>query len=286
MISNAETNASRVVCPVEESESQYNLREAFPSYPQTREAWVAASTELMRSAAPQVDLAYGEGPLQKLDYYAAEPGGPLLVFVHGGYWQGGDKADVGFIAGPYLKAGINVAVVNYSLAPQARIEDMVAEVQRSLVWLNAQASRLGFDAQRVSLMGHSAGGHLIAMMVAQTDKPAPAGMPGIVNLFPVSGVFDLPPLLPSSVNTALGLDQARAEALSPVAWPSAQATHIHTFIGAGETHQFHLQSSALAAAWRVAQHDSVPDTDHFTVLSVLGDETSQYAQAVIAAIQG
>src|SRR5690606_18846626 len=104
----------------------------------------------------------------------------------------------------------------------------------------------------------------IAMMVARTNTPAPAGMPAIVNLFPVSGVFDLPPLLPSSINTALGLDQARAEALSPLAWPGPQGTHIHTFIGAGETDQFHRQSAALAATWKVAHHDSVPDTDHFT----------------------
>ena len=276
----------RVQCPVDESESQYNLRAAFPSYPQTREAWLEASRELSSKASPMLDLAYGNQPLQKLDYYPAERGGPLLVFVHGGYWQGGDKEDVGFIAGPYLQAGINVAVINYSLAPQARIEDMVHEVQQSLVWLASQASQLGFDAQRVSLMGHSAGGHLIAMMVAQTDKPAPQGMPSIVNLFPISGVFDLPPLLPSTVNTALGLGEARAEALSPLAWPGPDATYIHTFVGAGETRQFHIQSEMLGRAWKVQRHDSIPATEHFTVLNVLGDSASEYTQAVIAAIKG
>lgn len=276
----------RVHCPVEESEAQYNLRAAFPSYPQTRESWLEATQKLASQASPQLDLAYGDQPLQKLDYYAAQQGGPLLVFVHGGYWQGGDKADVGFIAGPYLKAGINVAVVNYSLAPQARVEDMVTEVQQSLVWLQSQASQLGFDDQRVSLMGHSAGGHLISMMVARTNQPKPQGMPSIVNLFPVSGVFDIPPLLPSTINTALGLDEPRAEALSPLAWPGPESVYIHTFVGGGETGQFHVQSETLARAWKVARHDSVPDTDHFTVLSVLGDETSKYAKAIVAAIKG
>lgn len=278
--------ALRVQCPVEQSEQQYNLREAFPSFPETRQTWVEASRELMQSALPLIDLAYGDKPLQKLDYYVGKPAGPLLVFVHGGYWQGGDKADVGFIAGPYIAAGINVAVINYSLAPQARVEQMVDEVQAALVWLQAQAAELNFNAERISLMGHSAGGHLIAMMVAQTDTPALKGMPPIANLFPISGVFDLPPLLPSSINTALGLDLARAEALSPLAWPGPGDTHIHTFVGSGETEQFHRQSEALGRAWKVARHDSIPGTDHFTVLNVLADESSPYASAVVAAIKG
>lgn len=278
--------ATRVQCPAEDSEAQYNLRVAFPSYPQTRETWIAASRELERKAKPTLDLAYGSEPLQKLDYYAAAQNGPLLVFVHGGYWQGGDKADVGFIAKPYIEAGINVAVVNYSLAPQAKIEDMVAEVRNSLVWLASQAVQLGFDAGRVSLMGHSAGGHLVSMMVARTNSPVPAGMPSIASVFPISGVFDLPPLLPSSINTALGLDQHRAEALSPLAWPGPQGTYVHTFVGAGETDQFHRQAEALGKGWTVARHDSVPGTDHFTVLNVLGDPSSEYARAIVAAIKG
>lgn len=276
----------RVQCPADSSEQQYNLRAAFPSFPETRETWVQASRELMRVASPRLDLAYGKGPLQKLDYYAGKAGGPLLVFVHGGYWQGGDKADVGFMAGPYIAAGINVAVINYSLAPEARIEDMVDEVRSALVWLQAQAAELNFDAQRISLMGHSAGGHLISMMVAGVDTPTPKGMPAIANLFPISGVFDLPPLLPSSINTALGLDMPRAEALSPLAWPGPTDTYIHTFVGSGETEQFHRQAEAFGRAWKVARHSSVPDTDHFTVLNVLADASSEYTSAVIAAIKG
>ena len=280
------STAVRVQCPAENSEKQYNLREAFPSFPETRETWVQASRKLIGTAAPRLDLPYGNEPLQKLDYYAGQPGGPLLVFVHGGYWQGGDKADVGFMAGPYIAAGINVAVINYSLAPQARIEDMVAEVRAALVWLGARASELQFDAGRVSLMGHSAGGHLISMMVARVASPSAEGVPAIANLFPISGVFDLPPLLPSSINTALGLDRQRAEALSPLAWPGPSDTYIHTFVGSGETEQFHRQSEALGQAWKVSRHDSVPDTDHFTVLNVLGDASSEYTKAVIAAIKG
>jgi len=283
MMGQESAKTARVHCPTEESEAQYNLRVAFPSYPQTRETWIAASRELERKAKPTLDLAYGDEPLQKLDYYAAQPNGPLLVFVHGGYWQGGDKADVGFVSRPYVQAGIDVAVINYSLAPAATIEAMVAEVRQSLTWLADNAAGLGFDPRRISLMGHSAGGHLVSMMVAGTPDNA-AGMPAIDYVFPISGVFDLAPLRASSVNDALGLDEARAEALSPVAWPGPAQARVHTFVGANETQQFHFQSEALGQAWSVAKHDSVPGTHHFTVLDVMGDPASAYARAVIDAI--
>jgi len=276
--------AGRVHCSPELNEQQYNLRVAFPDYPDVREGWLAASAAWRDEARPRLDLAYGGQPLQKLDFYGSgQPGRPLLVFVHGGYWQGGDKADVGFVSRPYVQAGIDVAVINYSLAPAATIEAMVAEVRQSLTWLADNAAGLGFDPRRISLMGHSAGGHLVSMMVAGTPDNA-AGMPAIDYVFPISGVFDLAPLRASSVNDALGLDEARAEALSPVAWPGPAQARVHTFVGANETQQFHFQSEALGQAWSVAKHDSVPGTHHFTVLDVMGDPASAYARAVIDAI--
>lgn len=277
------SNDPRVQCPVDQSEEQYNLREAFPDYPQVSEQWKAASAALRQAVLPQVDLAYGDKPLQKLDYFSAnKPNAPLLIFVHGGYWQGGDKADVSFVGAPYIQAGINVASINYSLAPAARIEDMVVEVRQAIVWLAEQAQTLGFDINRISLMGHSAGGHLVASMVAQ--GMVEAGLPAIENVFAISGVFDLPPLLPSSINNALSLDATRAEALSPITHKGPEHTRVYTIIGGDETQQFHEQSEALARVWKVAEHFNVPGTHHFTVMNVLGDPQSQYSKAIVQAI--
>lgn len=277
------SSGARVQCPVEQSEDQYNLRQAFPDYPQVSEQWKAASLALRQAVQPQVDLAYGSEPLQKLDYFSSgEADAPLLVFVHGGYWQGGDKADVSFVGAPYLKAGINVASINYSLAPAARIEDMVIEVRRAIIWLAEQAQTLGFDVNRISLMGHSAGGHLVSSMVAQ--GMVEDGLPPIQNVFAVSGVFDLPPLVPSSINNALELDSDRAEALSPITRKGPEATRVYTIIGGDETRQFHEQSEALARVWNVVEHINVPNTHHFTVMNVLGDPDSPFSQRVVQAI--
>ena len=284
-MTNTSVAANRVHCPADQSEDQYNLAKAFPDYPQLREGWLVASAALRQRDGVKADLAYGDQPLQNLDYYpAGEPGKPLLIFVHGGYWQRGDKGDVGFIAKPYLDAGINVASINYSLAPDAPIEDMVTEVRQAISWLAGRAGELGFDAKRISLMGHSAGGHLVSMMVAQTGADA-ALLPAIVCVFGISGVYDLPPLLPSSVNHALGLDPARAEALSPIVYPGPASTSVYTFVGQGETQQFHEQADALGRAWpAVRLNHVVPDTDHFSILNVLADGSSPSSRVIIQAM--
>ncbi len=284
-MTNASAAANRVHCSEDQSEDQYNLVKVFPHYPTLREAWLMDSAELRKRDGVKVDLAYGDQPLQNLDYYPA--GGlaqPLLIFVHGGYWQRGDKGDVGFIGKPYLDAGINVASINYSLAPDAPIEDMVTEVRQAISWLAGRAGELGFDARRISLMGHSAGGHLVSMMVAQTGADA-ALLPAIANVFGISGVYDLPPLLPSSVNNALGLDHARAEALSPIVYQEPASSAVYTFVGEGETAQFHEQAHALGRAWpSVRANHVVPDSDHFSILNVLADAASPSSKAIVKAI--
>lgn len=275
----------RVKCPETLSEKGYNLRAAFSDFPDVLKGWQGAAKTLIEKHQPRQDIAYGDRPLQNLDFYKANGGNtPLLVFIHGGYWQSGDKSDVGFIAAPYVQAGISVAVINYSLAPDAPMEQMVAEVRTAVKWLHTESSRFSVDPNRISLMGHSAGGHLAAMMVTRDDDNR--GMPPIRHVFAISGVFDLPPLLPSMVNDALSLDAQRAELLSPSVRPAPLGAQVHTIIGEHETGQFHLQSAALAQRWGacVTNHHVVPDTHHFTVLDAMGDPQSPFSGEVVNVI--
>lgn len=274
------TLSRRVICPHEQCEAGYNLKAAFPDFPQVLQQWQQATAAIAATLLSEPDLPYGSAPLQRFDFYrAAGEQRPLLVFIHGGYWQGGDKQDIGFIAAPYVQAGISVAVINYSLAPQARIEDMVDEVHGFLMAIDDMAAQLQIDPQRVSLMGHSAGGHLAALVAAQsTAVPVRA-------VFAISGVFDLLPLIPTSLNRALQLDGVRADALSPVLLAGPVGTHVHTIIGAQETVQFHLQAAVMANCWpQVVAHHVVPSTHHYTVLFALADGHSAVCQTVIAEV--
>lgn len=275
----------RVHCDPAQAEAQYNLRQAFPDFPDVLETWRAATRQLHARHQPQVNLTYGPQPLQDYDYLASgKPDAPLFVFIHGGYWQSGDKSDIGFIVEPYLAAGADAVVLNYRLAPQHPLEAMVDDVMAALVHLHQGRAqgRYTFNPQRVALMGHSAGGHLVAMAACRADA---AGIPAPAHVFAISGLFDLPPLLPSSVNHALGLDHARATALSPLLLAAPDTVQVHTLIGEHETPQFHEQAQVLAQVWpQVRQHHVIANTHHFTVLNALADPAQPAVQAMIGSM--
>ncbi len=281
----SDANRPRVHCPADQADAQYNLRVVFPDYPDVLETWRAASRRVHAELAPCCDLRYGELPLQDYDFFASgKANAPLLVFIHGGYWQGGDKNDIGFIVEPYVKAGADAAVLNYRLAPDTRIEDMVEDVLQAMQHLLAQqkAGQLSFDPSRISLMGHSAGGHLVATLACRMPE---AGMPAPANVFPISGLFDLPPLIPSAINKALALDAARAEALSPLLMQAPATTRVQTLVGHNETAQFHEQNRVLAQVWpQVQAHHDIADTHHFTVLNALADPAQAAVQAMIKSL--
>ena len=279
-----ETDTVRVLCAEQDCEAGYNLKAAFPDFPQVLQGWQNATVALREAMLSESDIAYGAQPLQKFDFYrAAGSNRPLLIFIHGGYWQGGDKSDIGFIAAPYVRAGISVAVMNYSLAPQASIEQMAEEVHAMLEKIKAMAAQLDIDASRIALMGHSAGGHLaayVAAEIAAADKDDP-----VQAVFAVSGLFDLAPLIPTSLNKALTLNLQRAENLSPVLMAGPSTTRVHTIIGEHETLQFHIQAAVIANCWQqVVAHHVVPETHHYTVLWPLADADSPACQAVIGEI--
>jgi arylformamidase len=270
----------RVVCAAENREAGYNLRAAFPDFPEVLQAWQKATAAIRASMLSDADIAYGPGDLQRFDFYrAAGDNRPLLIFIHGGYWQSGDKSDIGFIAAPYVRAGISVAVMNYSLAPQVGIAQMIEETDAMLSCLERMAAQLNIDARRISLMGHSAGGHLAAFVAARrADAPVHA-------VFAVSGVFDLAPLVTTSLNKALSMDAESAEQLSPVLLEGPGKTRVHTIIGQHETSQFHQQAAVMARCWpQVIAHHVVPDTHHYTVLMPLADDSTPVCRAVIAEI--
>ncbi len=232
----------------------------------------------------QRDLRYGDTSRAMLDYFPApsstlRPG--LLVYFHGGYWQELSKEDSAFLAPAWHAAGFAHAVVGYTLAPAARLPDIVAECRAALAWLQAHADGLGFDAGNVVVAGSSAGGYLAA---ACADA-APTPLRGIV---PVSGIFDVAPLIGTSINDALGLDAATAAALDLLhpapSGPRQRCCPAVVAWGAVETSEFKRQSRAFAV--RLAL-DEIPCTpleirgrNHFDVILDLGDpSTALFAAA-------
>ncbi len=146
-------------------ERGYNLRAAVPEHPQWFEHYAATSAEARARFAPRLDLRYGPGPKETLDLFVpARPARGTLVFLHGGYWRALDKSDFSYVAPPFLAHDLAVAVVNYDLCPDVTVATIVDECRRALAWLVREGAALGAPADRIVIAGHSAGGHLTAMM--------------------------------------------------------------------------------------------------------------------------
>src|SRR5512143_60064 len=270
-------------------ERGYNLRAAFPDHP----AWFARSAAESAAAraalGPKLDLRYGPGPQETLDLFVpAAPARATFVFLHGGYWRALDKYDFSFVAPPFVARGIAVAVVNYDLCPAVSIADIVVECRRALVWLVRNGAAHGANPDRIVVAGHSAGGHLVAMLYA-TDWAAEGlarnPLAGGVSL---SGVHDLAPLVLFSYNVDLKLTEAEAARLSPVRYPPQTKAPLLLAVGADETSEFLRQARLLWDAWPACRPPGasaplfVPARDHFSVGADYGSPDSELTRQTLA----
>ncbi|HEU0060170.1 MAG TPA: alpha/beta hydrolase [Hyphomicrobiaceae bacterium] len=264
-------------------EAQYNNRARVPEYVDINARWQAASRDYRSKAGARLDIAYGAGERQRYDLFpAAVDPAPLLVYIHGGYWQRGDRTEYAFIAREFNAAGISVALPSYSLCPAVSVMDIVAELRCFLaaLWQRTRIHPL--------VIGHSAGGHLTAAMLA-TDWSGSPGVPAdLVRAgYAISGVFDLPPLVGTSLNEALRLSPEAAQAASPMFWPAPPKARVFAAaVGGLESEEFLRQSRALARIWRqagvTAEDVVVANTNHFTIVDELTRPTSPLFKSVLA----
>jgi arylformamidase len=204
------------------------------------------------------DLRYGPAPRNRIDYFAADKPGPLLIFIHGGYWQMRAKETFSFVAAGPLAHGIHVALVGYTLAPDISVTGIVDEVRAAISWLRSHAQECGWDGKTIILSGWSAGGHLTAMCL---DEPGIAG--GIA----ISGIFDMEPIRLSYLNRKLKLAGDEVGSLSPLRFPLSRRPLVIAY-GTEELQELQNQSMRFAAARENLPGCLLPlaDHNHFTIL--------------------
>jgi len=263
-------------------DAAYNNTAAVPPRDAIVADWAARSATVRREHAGHLDLPYGDSPRERLDLFlAADPKAPTLAFIHGGYWQRNDKESFAFFAEGLLPLGINLAVVEYTLAPAARLDRIVAELRRSVGWLAEHLGDYGAEAARLYVAGHSAGGHLTAMTM-----PLPVVRGGLA----ISGIYDLEPIRLNYLNEKLGLDAAEAERNSPLLHLPAMAAELVVAYGTGELPELCRQSIEYAQAWTergLAGHLlAVDGADHFTILEALADPRGALTLALLDMIGG
>jgi arylformamidase len=181
------------------------------------ETYAAVSAEMRASLPCHLDLPYGDTPPERLDIFPAGPRAPVFVFIHGGYWRRLSKDASAFMAGTFTEAGVSVAVVEYALAPAVSIDEIVRQCRSSLAWIDANGKEFGIDSGRIFIGGHSAGGHLAAMLLAGGWHGAFGVSDRVVSgALLVSGLYDLEPVRLSEPNDWARLDEAAAARNSPL----------------------------------------------------------------------
>lgn len=265
-------------------EAQYNNRAMVPEHPQIFARWKESSRRARDLLGGDLDIAFGEHPLQRLDVFRAKGRSQaLLLFIHGGYWRSLDKSDFSFVAPPLVERGITVAVSNYRLCPFVTLEDLVRDNLAACAWLWRHARHVGAEPDRIFVAGHSAGGHLTAMLLAALwsqyapDLPASLVKGGLA----ISGLYDLRPLLQTNINNDLHLTADSALHASPAFMSPPTDAPLYTAVGGRESDEFKRQNRLIGERWRgVFKRDvPAPECNHFTVV----EELAQPGSALFAA---
>ena len=224
----------------------------------------ARSRQLREDMPQHLDLRYGTAERNRIDYFAGAKHGPVLIFIHGGYWQMRAKETFSFIARGPLAHGIHVALPGYTLAPAITLEGIVAEVRAAVRWIAQHARDMGGDPTRIIVSGWSAGGHLTAMMMDE---------PGVSGALAISGIFDLEPVRLNYLNARLGLTANDARRLSPLMNLPKRSTPLMLACGSTELPELQRQSEAYASARAQAglpgRLARLPLLNHFTILEEL-----------------
>ncbi len=234
-------------------------------------SYTALSAQARADLEVRENLAYGDDPAQVLDFFPAKgAGAPLHVFIHGGYWQALSQRESAMMAPALIEAEHSLATLNYTLAPDARLGDMIDECRNALLWLAANASALGFDPSRVTLSGHSAGAHLASMVMATSaDALARAGL-RVRDVILISGVFDLEPIRLTPVNDPLQLTPVEVNDLSPIRHLPRPGPRYHVTVADRDTPEFIRQSREYAEALRKGGHsvsfDLQKGMHHFDII--------------------
>ncbi|WP_346898419.1 alpha/beta hydrolase [uncultured Roseibium sp.] len=263
-------------------EAEYNNRARVPEHPAIIEGW-QTDAEAYRKAQENavLDQPYGPAPRNSYDLFPAstEAKQPLLaLFIHGGYWQALDKSAFSHMARGLNANGFDVAIANYSLCPAVAVADIIAEMQ------DLAAHLYQTFGKKLLVLGHSAGGHLTAALMATdwADRGLPADL--VAAGMPISGLFELEPLVETSINKAVGMTPETAREASPILWPKPKKGHFRAVVGGRESDEYLRQSRMLVDIWTGPELTGTLDiqdgADHFTVINPLADPQSELVTAL------
>ena len=273
--------------PLSRLEREYSPSSCVPSSRSFTDAYAERSREAARRLSFRPNLRWGDGDDETFDFFpAADANAPLLIFIHGGYWQELSKSDSLFIAPNCIANGIAYAAIEYTLAPHASVIAIVEQCRRAALSLSRQASALGCDARRIFVAGSSAGAHLAAMLLVdvwqKTSAPRNDLIAGTILL---SGIYDLEPLVGTYINKPLDLTNEEARILSPQRLELGRPMPVIVAWGENETSEFKRQSQTFASKLKAADFSltslEIAGANHFDIVFGIADPAGALGRAAL-----
>lgn len=266
----------------EQLDALYDTRRMVPHWQTFTDRFEARSAELRARMPVGLDLAYGDHPRERLDLFlpdgVARP--PLHMFFHGGYWRSGEKERYSYVAEGLLPAGAAAAIVEYALVPGVDMDELVRQCRAAVSWVASRAGELGIDRERIFVSGHSAGGHIVGMLMAGGWEGAGIVRGGLA----LSGLYELEPIRLSYLNETLALDSQAAARNSPALLAPQGADPLLLAVGGDEGAEFLRQQQTMERAWQGAgvpvSASLLAGHNHYTIVELLGDPAGDLARAV------
>lgn len=268
-------------------DAQYDNRVRMPQFVEYFAQWEAWSEKARAALPATLDISYGTLSVETLDIFPAEQSdAPIQIMIHGGYWYSLDKQHESFVAEGFRPHGVTTVVINFGLAPEYRMDEIVRQIRAAAAWVWRNARSFGGDPSRIYSIGQSAGGHLAAMLLA-TDWPEfgddlpPDLIKGGAS---ISGIYDLEPIRLCYLNEKIGLDAAEARRNSPIEQRYPVSAPFMFVSGDIESDEYARQAEAMISVWDrhgyPSQRLDLPGFNHFTMAHQLKDPESQLTRAV------
>lgn len=273
-------------------DAEYDNRGKVTNFQGYLNRWADSSALTRESLSCELNVPYGDSLAETLDIFLADGEGPAPIqfFIHGGYWTKLSKNELSFTANAFAPRGITTVVIDYALIPSVDMDGLVHQCRSALAWTWKNAERFGGDPERIYVSGHSAGGHLVAMLMA-TDWPAfDADVPAnpIAGACGISGLYDLEPIRLCFVNQDVGLSRAAAANSSPVLLERRCDSPLLLAVGGLEGPEYSRQSQSLVDAWEGGEErptlEILDDLHHFSIVTQLEDKASHLSRLMQAQI--
>ena len=273
----------------EELDAQYDLEQTVGDVSAYADFYARESEKLRAEMKHRLDVPFGPTLAEHVDIYPAPKAGgaaPILFYIHGGYWRARTSKEFGYVARGPARRGVTTVVLNYALCPEVTIDEIVRQTRAALSWTYKNAGSFGGDAGRIHVAGHSAGGHLTAMLL-ETDWEGVYGLPGdvIKSACAISGLFDLAPFPYTFIQPKLQLSWDQVLRNSPILHVPDSAPPLLLVYGEDETAEFRRQSEEFLAAWRSKSLDAdlltLPGDNHYDVIKGFLDPESPLCSAIL-----